>query len=99
MNKPKHTPGKWTVVPSDSLFGQYKIREVYDRHEKLWNETYYTQKTEEGFQAIVGEEDEANARLIAACPRMYEYVEKQAHDDDVEAKQIMQEINAQARKP
>ena len=36
----------------------------------------------------------SNARLIAASPTMYEYLRKRAEDGDVEAKAIMESINA-----
>lgn len=36
---------------------------------------------------------EANARLIAASPRMYEYIAEKANDGDMEAQQIIAEVN------
>jgi hypothetical protein len=35
------------------------------------------------------EEATANARLIAACPTMYEYIQKKAEDGDAEAQSII----------
>lgn len=37
---------------------------------------------------------EANARLIAAAPTMYAYIEMRANEGDLEAKKILENINA-----
>jgi hypothetical protein len=37
--------------------------------------------------------DKANAHLIAASPRMYEYIAEKANDGDMEAQQIIAEVN------
>ena len=36
----------------------------------------------------------ANARLIAACPRMYDYIESRAKEGDKNAKEIMRDLQA-----
>lgn len=40
------------------------------------------------------DERQANACLIAASPRMYDYIAKQAKDGNDEAKSILEGINA-----
>lgn len=38
-------------------------------------------------------EAQANARLIAASPRMHQFIEKLANDGDVEAQQFLQTLD------
>ena len=48
-----------------------------------------------GFVAqTVGGNDEANARLIAAAPTMYSYIEQRASNGDIEAAEIMQSVRS-----
>ncbi len=42
----------------------------------------------------IGQPREANARLIAQCPPMYDYISQRADNGDTEAKKIISQINA-----
>lgn len=42
----------------------------------------------------VSDQQEANARLIAAAPTMREYIERKAEDGDAEARAILETIDA-----
>lgn len=46
------------------------------------------------YQPVVKLHSEANARLIAAAPTMYEYVASSASNGCAEARKIMEAINA-----
>ena len=39
----------------------------------------------------------ANARLIAACPSMYEYIARKAQEGDIEARGIIKSINGRGK--
>lgn len=85
----KHTPGPWYVGS-----GTYEGRNIY---------SVASVTDDEGFtyQPIVAsaEDDgikcwDANARLIAAAPTMYEYIASSASNGCAEARKIMEAINA-----
>lgn len=78
MNEPKFTSGPWEVC-GDGV-------------------NVFAPETDTSITDVVHpcttpiEEQEANARLIAISPRMYEYLEKQARDGDLEAQRIIEEV-------
>lgn len=85
----KFTPGPWYVGS-----GAYEGRNIY---------SVASVTDDEGFtyQPIVAsaEDDgikcwDANARLIAAAPTMYEYIASSASNGCAEARKIMEAINA-----
>ena len=88
----KYTPGPWAVLPEEvdrdyirvrgtRLGGRYKVANVLT-------------PTGEGVPAREADETRANARLIAAAPKMYEYIESSASNGCAEARKIMEAINA-----
>ena len=82
----KHTPGPWVVVGRLTKYVEARlvgrlIQEVAACGPTMADEGY-------------GQQQEANARLIAAAPTMHEYIAKRADAGDNEAKQIMESINA-----
>ena len=57
-----HTKGEWEVVPSDCMTAHYVLINAYDYFEKGY-------ESDDPQTAIaLRQEDEANARLIAAAP-------------------------------
>ncbi len=82
MSAQKHTPGEWHVG------GPHKCT-IYDK---------YGQRLANSFEGVMAaqrtdSECAANARLIAAGPRMYSYVESRAEAGDEEAKKIIAEVS------
>ena len=82
----KHTPGPWVVVGNLTKYVEARlvgglIQEVAACGPTMADEGY-------------GQQQEANARLIAAAPTMHEYIAKRADAGDNEAKQILESINA-----
>ena len=80
-----HTPGPW-MAKKATVRGEV-------------NEWYVAD--DEGVAVIAscvtdtaGEPSEANARLIAAAPTMYEYIASSASNGCAEARKIMEAINA-----
>ena len=65
----KHTPGPWKVDQNDEYPGNYIVREfcnLWDENEAIWDTDDPQQ-----FTALC-QEDDANARLIAAAPELLE---------------------------
>ena len=80
------TPGPWVVVGNLTKYVEARlvgglIQEVAACGPTMADEGY-------------GQQQEANARLIAAAPTMHEYIAKRADAGDNEAKQILESINA-----
>jgi len=75
----KHTDGPWTAEPS--VKGGYNIRDT-DGNVPGIARTY---------GRYGAEEDEANARLIAACPDMYEALEEIAGCGGTQISMLMKE--------
>ena len=88
MSQAKHTPGPWAMTADGSGFyvegGNLlvAVAQEVDKHSP----------DIDGYMA--GKETEANARLIAAAPTMYSYIETKALNGDDEAKQILEAIHA-----
>ena len=82
----KHTPGPWVVVGRLTKYVEARlvgrlIQEVAACGPTMADEGY-------------GQQQEANARLIAAAPTMYEYIASSASNGCAEARKIMEAINA-----
>ncbi|MCS7821924.1 hypothetical protein N0019_26590 [Pseudomonas aeruginosa] len=85
MSKQSHTPGPWEIERySDGLIQIVGgIRAVSDHEEHV---TTVVEAVTRG--------DEANARLMAASPRMYDFIARLAADGDNEAAEILESIHA-----
>ena len=82
----KHTPGPWVVVGSRTKYVEARLVGSLMQEVAACGPTM----ADEGY----GQQQEANARLIAAAPTMHEYIAKRADAGDNEAKQILESINA-----
>ena len=85
----KHTPGPWYVGS-----GTYEGRNIYSTASVTDGEGFTYQPV-----VATAEDDgvacwDANARLIAAAPTMYEYIASSASNGCAEARKIMEAINA-----
>jgi len=78
-----HTPGPWRVYPAGSSVPHYQ---VCDR---------IVSDVPSGRCLYDGLSD-ADARLIAAAPRMYEYIASRAANGCATAKAILESINGDA---
>ena len=81
MSEAKHTPGIWFVNHESKDVGDGKLSIEVDGD-------YFIAQVDEGIC------QEANARLIAAAPTMYGYIELRASNGCEEAKKIMEAVNA-----
>ena len=82
----KHTPGPWAVVGNRTKYVEARLISGLIQEVAACGPT----AADEGY----GQQQEANARLIAAAPTMHEYIAKRADAGDNEAKQILESINA-----
>jgi len=82
MSGAQHTPGPWSVLNDEAI----KIK-AHDG--TLATVTHLHLRGRRDTNQV-----EANARLIAACPTMFEYVERRAVSGDQEAIYILEAINA-----
>lgn len=102
----KHTPGPWQAVRmySDALTvldpKGFEIVEATrtailpDYEERLG--VGHWALSEQAHRDLSDEEQAANARLIAAAPTMYAYIEQRAAEGDEEALTILGGIHANA---
>jgi len=84
MSETKHTPGPWAAIrsiPEEGCDGWWIKAQP---HAALRGFTHDFAWVNGG-----GDENEANARLIAACPTMYAYIAKKAQDGDADAARIL----------
>jgi hypothetical protein len=81
-NEIKHTPGPW--ITNDLSI------EAEDRNAgpHTWVATCDSRGVNDR------QDDEANAKLIAACPTMYGFISEKASAGDAEAKKILESIHA-----
>jgi len=91
MSESKHTPGNWFVSdqPDAELHRIAIHADVVrgDRRYELRGLAYATWQ-----DCDQRDEYEANARLIAACPTMYDFIAKRAAAGDAEAQAIVESI-------
>lgn len=85
MSESKHTPGPWEIAAE---------RPPETSAEWLWIGPAGWKTRVARVVVYDGEqrEQQANARLIAACPTMYDYIAKRAADGDADAQAIVEAI-------
>jgi len=71
MSELKATPGPWIEMPDSDDEDVYISTE-----ERFDNSKIHICKVQGGFCGAIGEEQEANAHLIAAAPELYEALDK-----------------------
>lgn len=84
----KHTPGEW--VAQDLYNGTIPIDAPPSS--TGFDESYEICRVSN--QDDDHETQQANARLIAQCPKMYDYISQRADNGDTEAQKIISQINA-----
>lgn len=87
-NTQTSTPGKWHYAPTG------KVMQGYSQPYGIMQEGY--ENLVAGvFGDVKGGKEvaEANARLIAAAPTMYDFVKRYADGGDLSAKQIINDIH------
>ena len=82
MNKPQFTPGPWSSVPY--INGRLAIESDGDELTIALIDTIHTVKDKS--------EQEANARLIASAPTMFDYLTLLASRGNDEAHEIIKKI-------
>lgn len=90
-----HTPGPWRVEEGERLIwgncqddaprisGGYPVAEARTK----WQSGNWAKRPD-------ADEAQANARLVAAAPTMFSYVQERAEEGDPKAIAIMEKINA-----
>ena len=78
----KHTPGPWQPL-------------TFSNHE-LQTDFAMVAIGKRAHIIGYGEEDQANARLIAAAPALYEYVASKSNSGDNEASKLLEMIHGRA---
>ena len=87
----KHTPGPWIAqIPN---IGEDPF-ERDERGNQYWEIKPAEMLFDGRYLDVTAWTSEANARLIAASPTMYEYIVRRAEIGDSEAKSILETINA-----
>jgi hypothetical protein len=64
-------------------------------HAPFYSEAVHWRKPKAGHTRAERDQQNADARLIAASPRMYDYIAKRAEFGDIEAREILETINAE----
>ncbi len=84
-----HTKGPWKLLRTPLNHDNFRDSIGTDKRIIAWTLRHYpgVPRTENS-----AEIDQANARLIAACPRMYDYIAKRAALCDNEAREILEVI-------
>ena len=90
MTQAQHTPGPWELVHVPSSINDDNSQTI--EHWKVEGDGWEIYNT--AFMPVSREEREANARLIAAAPTMYEFIASSASNGCAEARKIMEAINA-----
>ena len=86
----KHTPGPWRILPEECDKPYIRVRgTVLGARYKVAN---VIPPSYEGVHEREAEETRANARLIAAAPKMYALLAIMAKNGDNEALNIIKEI-------
>lgn len=88
----KHTPGPWRVGVCGSTAG--RNFSLLAKKKNGWVNILKSNNFHDSNTRATTEEAEANARLIAAAPTMYEYIASSASNGCAEARKIMEAINA-----
>ena len=89
QTKAKHTPGEWIVKYEWNDFGHDPKTDGWVVHtkpdERKWPYSFRA-------PGLTDDECAANAHLIAACPRMYDFVESKAKKGDKDAQEILRNL-------
>lgn len=93
MSKPAFTPGPWKVGYDDGSGidhekGCFTITAAKCTQTVVWSG--------DSFGMVYGVRNFADARLIAAAPRMFDFIAAKAADGDSEAQAIVEVINGRA---
>lgn len=107
--KNKHTPGPWEVHEDPRFPFRISIRNSHETILGMDRTSFSTEQETlsdcregKGFSEKNGEaqlvregiaNQEANARLIAASPTMYDYIKRQAWNGDKEARKLIETID------
>lgn len=86
-----YTPGPWHVGTAHE---DPQFQSVLDERDRCLADISFHKHTDTYYPFRA--ESEANARLIAAAPRMYELIAKLAKGGDAEAISILESIHASA---
>jgi hypothetical protein len=84
----KHTPGPWEIV--ENAWSTTTIRSGDTTVAVLSCEEEATEDNQFELEAI----QKANAKLIAAAPKMYDYIKLLASSGDLQAIHILESIDA-----
>ena len=87
-----HTKGPWAV--EDPMDHCLTIVANHNSAVHEWKWVASCDWPDEDDHDITSSEVKANARLIAAAPRMFDYIAVRAAQGDKEARRIMETINA-----
>ena len=88
----KHTPGPWCVKPYNWQRGNVSVFATKFGRAPYGACVAYTPCSD----GVGGEEGAlANARLIAAAPKMYEYIASSASNGCAEAKRLIAEVEGE----
>ena len=85
----KHTPAPWKAVING--VGYWEV--VHPWPEQSFEEANHYSPTVVHVYTKEGDEQEANARLISAAPKMYELLAMRAQSGDSDAVKLLQEID------
>jgi hypothetical protein len=89
MSEMKHTPGPWITDRNNVHSGQ--IATIHgclgNDWVEVWTDSWCFEDT-----LLDEERQEANARLIAASPMLYEFCAKKAADGDDDAKSMLSSL-------
>ena len=87
-----HTPGEWIFTPGLNYYGGENCGDMAGTIEAVEDETFSRWHV----ALVIGDlvDSESNARLIAAAPTMFGYIETMAALGDMDAIKIMDGLNA-----
>lgn len=92
MSKSKHTPGPWKVKHSESKNAYNIIGTLLGSKYKIARLPYFSYDLLPKYSSGNKIEAEADAKLIAASPRMMDYIIKKASEGCKEADLILKDI-------
>ena len=93
MTEAKHTPGPWALQGNSTVIAPNMPRIKYGKHEEYERAYIVCQPDLYTDPEWGGEEKRANARLIAAAPKMYALLAIRAESGDNDAVKLLQEID------
>lgn len=91
MSEIKHTPGPWAYIDATKEARMQYAPKCVIRAGSVQVASFSWGADSKWWPSK--EESQANARLIAAAPTMYEYIESSAMNGCAEAKKILEAIN------